>query len=108
MKVERSRSELQSERKLKYKILPLDPEPYSTDWFLANYFENWSQQDIESAIKNDFQWSIAGCGQQIIDHVADQFIEWTRKFKPEFVKPLSSWNGKKWLKKNIRQMITQL
>ena len=49
-----------------------------------------------------------GCGNQIIDHIANQFIEWAEKFKPDFAKPLSSLDGKKWLKKNIRQMITQL
>lgn len=99
---------MQSERKLNYKVLPPDPEPYSTDWFLANYFENWSKEDIESAIKNNFEWEILGAGDQIISHVADQFIEWARKFKPEFVKPLSSVDGKKWLTKNIKDMISQL
>lgn len=94
--------------KLNYKIIPAEPTPYTTNWFLLHYFEDWTVEDIETAIEKDFQWDIAGCGNQIVDHVVTQFVNWAKEFRPEFVGPLSSWKGKKWLHKNIRTMITQI
>lgn len=93
---------------MNYTIVSENPQPYSTHWFLCNYFSDWTAQDIEIAVAKDFRFEILGCGNQILDHISNEFLKWAGEFRPEFVKPLSSWKGKKWLHKNIRNMISQL
>lgn len=84
------------------------PKSYTTEWFLCNYFEEWTPKTLETAVKTNYIIDIAGFGTEIINHVRDQFIDWSKTYRPDLYKILFTPEGKKWVKTLILTMLKQI
>jgi len=51
---------------------------------------------------------IAEFGNQIVTYVMDQFIGWSKTYRPDLHKKLLTHEGKRWLKTLILRMLKQI
>lgn len=84
------------------------PKSYSTEWFLSNYFEHWTPQTLETAIKTNYMIDIAEWGSQIVNYIIDQFITWAKTYRTDLYKIMITPEGKRWIKTLITRMIKQI
>jgi len=92
-----------------YKVIGTPkPKSYSTEWFLSNYFEQWTPKTLETAIETNYMIDIAEWGSQIVNYVMDQFVAWAKTYRADLYKVLITPEGKKWVKQLITKMIKQI
>jgi hypothetical protein len=84
------------------------PKSYSTEWFLSNYFEQWTPKTLETAVKTNYMIDIAEWGSQIVNYITDQFIAWAKTYREDLYKILITPGGKRWVKNLILNMMKQI
>jgi len=86
----------------KYSVIaPASPDPLSTEGILCNYFESWTPETLQIAIKNNYKWDFSSFTRRIIDFVVDQYVTWAKTYRPDLYKIVSTYEGRKWLKMNV-------
>ena len=80
-------------------------EPFSPQWFLFKFLEEWTPEDLEKAIKKDVKVDLSFLGDYIIDAVVNEVLKWFREYRPDLHKVLATDEGIAWLKRNIKRIL---
>lgn len=76
-------------------------KPYSPEWFLVNYLENWSDEDLDVAIRNDVRPDLSTYADLILDQTTDFFLNLLRCQRPD-LKHAQSREGREWIRKIVK------
>ena len=63
---------------------------------------------MQRAIRENFQWDISEWVSSVVDHIADEFLKWAKTYRSDLHKVVSTYEGKRWLKTNIKNMMKSL
>lgn len=89
-----------------YKVVtPPSPPTYSPEWFLFNFLDEWTPEDIGKAIRNNVEVDLSSAMGMIEDYVATEILEKFETYRPDLHKVLTSKEGREWLKRQIRTSI---
>lgn len=78
-----------------------DLKPYTPEWFLANYLENWDDEDVGVAIRNDVRPDLSTYADLILDQTTDFFLNFLRSQRPD-LKNVQTKEGRQWLRRIIK------
>lgn len=85
----------------KWAVLPPEPKPYTPEWYIANYLENWDDSDIEVAIRNDVRPDLSTYAELILDQTTDFFMNFFKATRPD-LKHLQTKEGREWVKRIVK------
>jgi len=89
-------------------IAPLTkPEPFTADWFAYNFLKEWTSHDLAYAIQKDIQIDLSAIISMAEDIIVQQVLNWFKTYRPDLFSVLSSEEGVKWIKMNIRRGLTR-
>lgn len=83
------------------KTIAPELKPYSPEWFLSNYLENWSDDDVRVAIENDIRPDLSTCVDLIIDQTTDFFMTFLKTYRPD-LKVIQTKQGKSWISEIVK------
>lgn len=89
------------DEKSKWQVVTPELKPYTPEWFLSNYLENWNDKDVDIAIKNDVRPDLSTYADLILDQTTDFFLNFLRIQRPD-LKSLQSKEGRAWLRRIIK------
>lgn len=84
-------------------IKPLTPE-----WAALKFLEDWTPSDIELAIKKNFEINLGPFWSYVENIVIREVLNWFKTYRPDIHKVLATEEGIQWLKRNIRNLTTQI
>lgn len=77
-------------------------KPYTPEWFLFNYLENWTADDLEVAIKNDVRPDLTTYAELILDQTTDFFMNLFKVHRPDIAHKVQTRDGREWLKRIVK------
>ena len=94
-----------------YKIISAPQKPpeiksFTPEWALYRYLEAWTPDVMELAIQKNYEWDLSQHVDTIINYAAEQVLEWFQKYRPDLHEKLKTEDGKRWLRRNIKQSMT--
>ena len=89
-----------------YKIIAPSVERYSPEWGLLKFLKDWSPEDMELAVKKDYPWDLSDHVDTIIGYAANELLKWFETYRPDLHKVLSTKEGLKYLKKQMKTALT--
>lgn len=77
-------------------------KPYSAEWYLFNYLENWTESDLDCAIRNDVRPDLTTYAELILDQTTDFFMNLIKVHRPDLSQRIQTRDGREWLKKIVK------
>lgn len=74
---------------------------YSPEWFLCNYLENWNDEDLDVAIRNDVRPDLSTYADLILDQTTDFFMNLLKTQRPD-LKHAQTKEGREWIRKIVK------
>lgn len=82
-------------------------QPLTPEWAALKFLEDWTAEDIELAIKSNFEINLAPFWTYVENIVIQEVLKWFSIHRPDLHKTLATARGVAWLRANIRKMMTQ-
>lgn len=76
-------------------------KPYTPEWFLSNYLENWDDRDLEIAISNDVRPDLSTYADLILDQTTDFFLNFLKVQRPD-LKNAQTRDGREWIRRIVK------
>jgi len=87
-----------------YKVItPPAPPAFTPEWALFRFLEEWTDEDLEIAIRKNVEVDLSSAMGMVEDYVATEILKKFENYRPDLHKVLSKENGQLWLKKQIRR-----
>jgi hypothetical protein len=91
-----------------YKLVAPPPlESFTPEWALFRFLQPWTPEDMQIAIKKDVALDLSAYMNLIEKYVTDELLDKFKIYRPDLYTILSKQEGKAWLKRKIRQAMTQ-
>jgi hypothetical protein len=90
-----------------YIIVKLPPEKFTPEWALYHFLNPFTPEDMEIAIKKEFPWELTGYVDTIINYASKELLKWIKDYRPDLHKVLSTPEGMRYLKWNMKQALIQ-
>jgi hypothetical protein len=87
---------------------PPQIKPLTPEWAALKFLEDWTPNDIELAIKKNFEIDLGPFWSYVESIVIKEVLNWFKTYRPDLHKVLATEDGIRWLKMNIRKMTTQI
>lgn len=81
-------------------------EPLTPKWLLMKFLENWTAKDLLLAIRSNYTLNLKPLWSSIEDFIVEEILNWFKSERPDLYEILSSEEGRLWLKKNLRSIIS--
>lgn len=82
-------------------VIAPELKPYSPEWFLANYLENWDNEDLRVAIENDVRPDLSASADLILEQTTDFFLNFLRTQRPD-LKNAQTKQGREWIRRIVK------
>lgn len=82
-------------------MVPQELKPYSPEWFLCNYIENWTNDDMRVAIQNDVRPDLSTYADLILDQTTDFFMNLLKVQRPD-LNNVQTKEGRAWIRKIVK------
>lgn len=82
-------------------VVPPELKPYTPEWFLLNYLENWNDGDVGIAIKNDVRPDLSMYADLILDQTTDFFLNFLKTQRPDLTQ-IQTKDGREWIRRIIK------
>ena len=91
-----------------YKLVAPPPlQSFTPEWALFRFLQNWTPEDMQIAIKKDVALDLSAYINLIEKYVTDELLNKFKIYRPDLYEVLSKNEGKAWLRRKIRQAMTQ-
>ena len=91
-----------------YKLVAPPPlEAFTPEWAIFRFLEPWTPEDLELAIKKDLEIDLRAYMNMVVNYVCDELLKKFELYRSDLHSILSKRAGKEWLKRKIRQAMTQ-
>lgn len=84
-----------------WKAVPTQLKPYSPEWFLSNYLENWDDNDLRIAIENDVRPDLSTYADMILDQTTDFFLNFLKTQRAD-LKHAQTKEGRAWIRRIVK------
>lgn len=74
---------------------------YTPEWFLANYLEHWTNDDVRVAIQNDVRPDLSTYADLILDQTTDFFMNFLKNQRPD-LKNVQTKDGRAWIRRIVK------
>lgn len=85
-----------------WKVVPPELKPYTPEWFLFNYLESWTEDDLDTAIRNDIRPDLTTYSELILDQTTDFFLNLFKLHRPDIAHRIQTRDGREWLKRIVK------
>ena len=85
-----------------WKVVPPELKAYSPEWFLFNYLDNWTEEDLDVAIRNDVRPDLTTYAEMILDQTIDFFMNLVKLHRPDLAKRAQTRDGREWVKRIVK------
>jgi hypothetical protein len=86
---------------------PPQIKPLTPEWAALKFLEDWTPNDIELAIKKNFEIDLGPFWSYVEDMVVEKILEWFKTFRSDLYMVLASNQGRLWLRQNIRRILAK-
>ena len=92
-----------------YKVVHEPPklEPFSGGWALDKFLEKWEASDLDIAVRRDLKLDLKPFIGQIVDMATQEILKWFETYRPDLHKRLKEKDGRAWLRKKVKEALTQ-
>lgn len=101
MNILKKEQETQTKQNNGWAVVKPELKPYTPEWFLANYMENWTNDDVRVAIANDVRPDLSTYASLILDQTTDFFMNFLKTQRPD-LKNIQTKEGKAWIRKIVK------
>jgi len=91
-----------------YKVVAPSIPAYTAEWGLLKFLEPWNPEDMELAVKKDYPWDLSQHVDTIIGYAATELLKWFETYRPDLHRVLSTKEGLKYLKKQMKTALTPI
>lgn len=91
----------------KYILVKPPPEKFTGEWALYHFLVPFTSEDMEIAIKKSFPWELSGYVDTIIDYAMKELLKWIEQYRPDLHKVLNTEEGRRYLKWNMKEALTE-
>ena len=84
-----------------WEVVAPELKPYTPEWFLSNYLENWNDRDVEVAIRNDVRPDLSTYADLILDQTTDFFLNFLRTQRPD-LHNVQTKEGRQWVRRIVK------
>lgn len=88
-------------KKSEWAVVAPELKAYTPEWYITNYLENWSDDDVRVAIENDVRPDLSTYAELILDQTTDFFMNFLRVQRPD-LKRLQTREGREWIKRIVK------
>lgn len=82
-------------------VIPPELKPYSPEWFLNNYLEHWTDNDVRVAITSDVRPDLSTYADLILDQTTDFFMNFLKLQRPD-LKNIQTKDGRAWIRRIVK------
>lgn len=93
-----------------YKVVsqPKPLQPFTPDWAIFRFLEEWTPEDLQIAVKKNIEVDFSGYMGTIENLLVQEITKKFETYRPDLQKVLTSKEGEKWVRWNIQNTMKKM